>query len=135
LNEVVLETVLLAIEGETPHRSVMSFAEQFCRRMHVALDILRVVRPAQGSEFHADFCAEDKEGEEKETVPCAGFHLLTSENPPKAIASYIDAHRNIVLAIYDSWVGHRNIHTETRAGDAPAGFEKPLAVPLVVMRG
>lgn len=131
-----MDTVLLAIVGETPHRSVMSFAEQFCRRMHVALDILRVVRPEQAVAPGPDVCAdEDKEGEENKTISCAGSHLLTSENPPRAIANYIDAHRNIVLAIYDSWVGHRNIHSETRAGEAPMGFEKPLAVPLVVMRG
>jgi hypothetical protein len=103
--------------------------------MHVALDILHVIRPEQdvppGSESWA---ADGETGEEKETAPRADAHMLTSEDPARAIANYIDTHRNIVLAIYDSWVGGRNIHNETRAGDVPGGFEKPLTVPLVVVR-
>jgi hypothetical protein len=103
--------------------------------MHVALDILHVIRPEQDMPSSPNFCGvEDDPDVESGAAPCSDSHLLKTENPPMAIANYIDAHRNIVLAIYDSWVGGRNNHNETRTGDVPWGFEKPLAVPLVVMR-
>ena len=131
-----MKTVLLAIEGSKPHRSVMSFARQFCHKMHVALDILHVIDPGQempaAHELQMDQDIPEGAGESAEP---GDMHLLTSENPPKAIANYIDTHRNIVLAIYDGRTGgNRKISSETRAGETPMGFEKPLAVPLVVMR-
>lgn len=130
-----MKTVLLAIEGREPHRSVMSFARQFCQKMHVALDIVHVIGPGQDLPATYDTRLEqDVSGGEKDPAGRSAAHLLKSENPPKAIANYIDTHRNIVLAIYDGQAGSRNISTEARTGDSPMGFEKPLGVPLVVMR-
>ncbi len=131
-----METVLLAIEGEKPHRSVVSFAVQFCRRMHVALDIVHVIEPGQDVPTASDYCRNvaGDSGEEP-AFECSDTHLLKSENPPKAIAHYIDTHRNIVLAIYDSRTGTLKTSNETPTREQlPVGFEKPLAVPLVVMR-
>lgn len=130
-----MKTVLLAIEGREPHRSVISFARQFCSKMHVALDIVHVLGP--GQDMPATYeprMEQDVSVGEKDPAGRSAAHLLRSENPPKAIANYIDAHRNIVLAIYDGQAGNRNLSSETRAGDRPMGFEKPLGVPLVVMR-
>jgi len=131
-----LETVLLAIEGGKPHRSVISFAQQFCRKMRVALDILHVIGPGQDLPVDVDFLADTDAFEGgKDATGAKDMHLLKSENPPKAIANYIDTHRNIVLAIYDGRAGSRNISNKTRTGEAlPQGFDRPLAVPLVVMR-
>lgn len=130
-----MKTVLLAIEGREPHRSVMSFARQFCRKMQVALDILHVIGPGQDMPAGYDLLAE-QDGPEGEKDPAgrSGAQLLTSENPPRAIANYINTHRNIVLAIYDRQAEGRNSFGETQTGDTPMGFEKPLAVPLVVVR-
>jgi len=113
----------------------MSFARQFCRKMQVALDIVHVIGPGQDMPAANDArMGQEASGGEKDPAGRTGAHLLTSENPPKAIANYIDTHRNIVLAIYDRQAGGRNPFGETRTGDTPMGFEKPLAVPLVVMR-
>ena len=130
-----MKTVLLAIEGREPHRSAISFARQFCRKMHVALDILHVIGPGQDMPTGYDLQAEQEALEgERDSTGRSGAQLLTSENPPKAIANYIDTHRNIVLAIYDRQGGSRNLSREPRTGATFMGFEKPLAVPLVVMR-
>ena len=132
-----MKTVLLAIQGAKPHQSVMSFAEQFCRRMHVALDVVHFVRPEQDFQPVSNPLAKEEElAGKKHASGYGNSHLLKSENPKKAIAKYIDTHRNIVLAIYDDHAGSRNIQDETRTGTlVPMGFEKPLGVPLVVMRG
>ena len=131
-----MKTVLLAIEGAKPHQSVMSFAVQFCRRMHVALDVVRVIRPEQDLPPALDLCTqEDVSGDTKQADSCSDTHLLKSENPPKAITNYINTHRNIVLAIYDTQAKTRNIPNQTQTGVLlPKGFDRPLAVPLVVMR-
>jgi hypothetical protein len=131
-----LKTVLLAIQGAKPHQSVMSFAVQFCRRMHVALDVVHFVRPEQDFKPVSNPCPNEGDSAGKESVSgCRDSHLLKSENPTKAIANYIDTHRNIVLAIYDVQTGNRNITDKTQTGaHIPMGFDKPLGVPLVVMR-
>lgn len=113
----------------------MSFARQFCRKMHVALDILHVIGPGQDMPTVYDLQAEQDTSEGGvDPAGRSGAQLLTSENPPKAIANYINTHRNIVLAIYDRQAEGRNLSGEPRTGDTPVGFDKPLAVPLVVMR-
>ena len=131
-----MKTVLLAIQGARPHQSVMSFAVQFCRRMHVALDVVHFIRPEQEFQPAYDSCPnEDGFSGTRHAPGCSDSHLLKSENPTKAIAKYIDTHRNIVLAIYDVQAGNRNKPDEARTGAlVPMGFDKPLAVPLVVMR-
>ena len=131
-----MKTVLLAIQGAKPHQSVMSFAVQFCRRMHVALDVVHFVRPEQDFPPVIHPCPnEEGSAGAKNASVCKDSHLLKSENPTKAIANYIDTHRNIVLAIYDSQAGNRNKTDDARTGaPVPMGFDKPLAVPLVVMR-
>ena len=130
-----METVLLAIQGARPHRSVMSFALQFCRRMRVALDVVHFVRPEQEFQPVSGICEEEEFSGKEDTLECGASRLLKSENPTKAIASYIDTHRNIVLAIYDAQIGNRNLKDKTRSGPlAPMGFDRPLAVPLVVIR-
>jgi hypothetical protein len=104
--------------------------------MDVALDIVHVIDPGQEMPaVHELQMDKDVLGGERELAEPGDLHLLTSENPPKAIANYIDTHRNIVLAIYDGHTGeNRKISSGTRAGETPMGFEGPLAVPLVVMR-
>lgn len=131
-----MKTVLLAIQGARPHQSVMSFAVQFCRRMHVALDVVHFIRPEQDFQADSCFCSNEKDFSEGENASwCGDSQLLKSENPTKAIANYIDTHRNIVLAIYDAQTGNRNAAEKTRTRAlAPMGFDKPLSVPLVVMR-
>lgn len=132
-----MKTVLLAIQGTKPHQSVMSFAVQFCQRMRVALDVVHFVRPEQDFQPVSNPCPNGVDSAGEAFVSgCGDSHLLKSENPKKAIAKYIDTHRNIVLAIYDDvQAGNRNIPGETRTGElVSVGFEKPLGVPLVVMR-
>lgn len=131
-----MKTVLLAIQGAKPHQSVMSFAIQFCQKMHVALDVVHFVRPGQDFQPVPNPCPNETEvAGAKHKSGCADPQLLKSENPTKAIAKYIDTHRNIVLAIYDAQAGNRNITDDARTGAlVPMGFDKPLAVPLVVMR-
>jgi len=114
----------------------MSFAVQFCRRMQVALDVVHFIRPEQDFKPACDACPNEEVFAGTRHAPgCGDSHLLKSDNPTKAIAKYIDTHRNIVLAIYDVQAGNRNIPDKTRTGAlVPMGFDKPLAVPLVVMR-
>jgi len=113
----------------------MSFAQQFCRKMHVALDILHVIGPGQDPPTVNDTRPDqDASGGENDPAGRGSAHLLKSENPPKAIANYIDAHRNIVLAIYDGRAEGRNLSSEIQAGDWSLGLGKSLGVPLVVMR-
>ncbi len=136
-----MKTVLLAIDGEKPHQSVMLFAVQFCRRMKVALDVVHFVRPEQSLTSVFDVCwNEDAREKLKQSAECNAHHLLKSENPPKAISQYINAHRNIVLAIYDTQKKDTKNKTQKVSKEKdtgvllPKGFEVPLAVPLVIMR-
>jgi hypothetical protein len=129
-----VKTVLLAIQGARPNQSAMSFAVQFCSRMNVALDVVHFVLPEQDFQPVSIPCPEDSTGT-KAASGCGDSRLLKSENPKKAIAKYIDTHRNIVLAIYDAQSGGRSPADEIRAGARGlTGFDGPLAVPLVVMR-
>ncbi len=114
----------------------MSFAVQFCRKMHVALDVVHFVRPEQDFQPISNPCTNEANlAGSKNISGCNDSQLLKSENPAKAIVNYINTHRNIVLAIYDAQAGNRNMADDARTGAlVPMGFDKSLAVPLVVMR-
>lgn len=125
-----MQTVLLAIDGDMPDRTVFDFAVQFCRRMNTNLDVLQILQPqpySQGEKI------DEMSAGRREILktPLARLQRpLRSDDPGKAIASYVADNRNIVLAIYDA-----NEKSKTPEARRKIKLTRPsLKVPLVMLR-
>ena len=68
---------------------------------------------------------------EKEGVQC--HFSIKSGSPEKEIINYVNAHRNIVVAIYDKAKSVKDEPKTTKKKTTPGRISHKLAVPLVVI--
>lgn len=67
----------------------------------------------------------------KEGVQC--HYVIKSGNPEKEIINYVNAHRDVVLTIYDSDVQSTGVEGANKKRAALANIKRNLPVPLVLV--
>jgi hypothetical protein len=61
--------------------------------------------------------------------------VVTGENPDAVLKRYVDQHRNVILAIYDSLrFGRKTTSTHTPARSIVGGLLNKLSIPLVLVK-
>lgn len=127
-------TVLLAIDSDPPDQAVFDFAVQFCRRMQAKLEVVRIIRPQQTTTKRLSPAISPETNSQMEISEPFIYYKqsLRADDPDKAIARYVRAHRNVVLTIYDTHRRKSTLLKKQKSLQLQTNY--PLVVPLVVAR-
>lgn len=118
------------------------FKKSMIRARDLMEDAMVTATYAQaGAPELADTLRETAERRFKRLIP-AGIHtsldyhcVVTGENPDAVLKRYVDEHRNVILAIYDSLRFGRNIASTPEPGQSLiSGLLNKLSIPLVFVK-
>lgn len=118
------------------------FKKSICRARDLMEDAMVTATYAQaGAPELADTLRATAERRLKRLIPdgidtTVDYHcLVTSENPDAVLTRYVDEHRNIILAIYDSLrFGGQTTSASQPAQGLVSGLLDKLSVPLVFVK-
>lgn len=124
-----MKRVLLAINGDIPTNPIFNYAVGLCKRISADLDILQFIN-AQKLSKRISFQLKNLLQTYKPGVSCTV--ALSAGTPETELSEYIEAHKDIVLTVFDPSTGQKHKNRNDRV--MLKLLREKLTVPLVIVK-